>query len=414
MFFEKLKPEAVFTPRSADVNPDMYVTRPDLELALKKGLRGNLHLLIHGESGSGKSWLYKKTLGDEKGEFLVANLANASRLGSISAELQNLIDREGAPKKTSYDEEKSAEVDAAIARGSLSYTGSYQIGQREPFEECLAFLRKKAGRRSAVLVFDNLEAAFSEPLLKELADLLILCDDSRYSMYAVKVLIVGVPSGVKEYFYKTPHHSTVANRLHELPEVSRLTKTECESLVKRGFLDKLKYAINDLDPVIRHVTWLSDRVPQVVHEYCLELAFLGEAERRISEADLSRADAAWLSQSLYHAYSVVESHMNERDTKAGRRNQTLFALAQSEGEQFKSSEVETLIRQEFPSSTTGTALNAAQMLSTLSGTDKPLVRRSPKGDAFTFCDPRYRMALRAMLAKTTDERVERMPIAGRA
>jgi DNA replicative helicase MCM subunit Mcm2 (Cdc46/Mcm family) len=50
-------------------------------------LRGNLHIIIHGESGTGKSWLYKKTFRDAGVQFLVANLANASRLGSIAAEL---------------------------------------------------------------------------------------------------------------------------------------------------------------------------------------------------------------------------------------------------------------------------------------------------------------------------------------
>jgi hypothetical protein len=55
-----------------------------------------------------------------------------------------------------------------------------------------------------------------------------------------------------------------------------------------------------------------------------------------------------MSKSLYHAYAVAEEHMNERDTKAGRRNQTLYALSLCEGEQFKAPEIEALIRREFP------------------------------------------------------------------
>ena len=159
MFSTQLKPEQVFTPRSAEVNPEMYVPRPTLEKALKLALRGNLHIIIHGESGTGKSWLYKKTFRDAGVQFLVANLANASRLGSIAAELKNLIDREGNAVKTGYEEEKSAEVSAVVARGELSHTGQYDIGQMEPFEAALRFLRNKAGGNAAVLVFDNLEAA---------------------------------------------------------------------------------------------------------------------------------------------------------------------------------------------------------------------------------------------------------------
>ena len=68
------------------------------------------------------------------------------------------------------------------------------------------------------------------------------------------------------------------------------------------------------------------------------------------------------------------------------------------------------MRKEFPISTGGATLNLPQMLSQLSSGERPLIRRSPKGDAFTFSDPRYRMVLRAMLKKETDERVEKRPI----
>ena len=79
MFSNRMKPEHVFTPRLAEVNKEMYVSRPHLEKALKTALRGNLHLLIHGESGTGKSWLYKQTFQNNAINFVVANLANASR-----------------------------------------------------------------------------------------------------------------------------------------------------------------------------------------------------------------------------------------------------------------------------------------------------------------------------------------------
>lgn len=163
MFSSQPKPEDVFTPRSAEVNLDMYVARPELERALQNALRGNLHMLIHGDSGTGKSWLYKKTFSELSVSYIVANLANASRLGSITAELKNLVDRQGKPAQVGYEEEKSAEVSAVVAAGSLSHTDEYELGQKEPFERALETLRSKAGRNPAVLVFDNLEAAFTEP-----------------------------------------------------------------------------------------------------------------------------------------------------------------------------------------------------------------------------------------------------------
>ena len=408
--FRKVKPNDVFTPRLADVNREMYVARPRAEQALRNALRGTLHMIIHGESGTGKSWLYKKTFRDEGIPFRVANLANASRLGSIAEELKNLVHRAQQVVKTGYEEEKSAGVNAALAKGEIKHTGQYKIGQLEPFEACLRYLHGLAEGETSLLVFDNLEAAFTEPLLKELADLIILCDDERYASYKVKILIVGVPSGVKEYFYNTPHLTTVANRITELPEVTRLEKGECESLIKRGIIEKLQYDVSNLPALLYHVAWLTDRVPQVVHEYCLELTMLCSDLGLVTTSEMQDADHEWMMKSLYYAYGVVESHMNERDTKTGRRNQALYSLALCEGEQFRAQEVEDLVRAEFPLSTEGTILNIPQILSQLSAGQKPLIRRSPKGDAFFFKDPRHRMVLRAMLIKTTDGRVEKRPI----
>jgi ABC-type lipoprotein export system ATPase subunit len=52
--------DEVFKPRNHEVNDRIYVHRPDLEKSLELGLSGSLHTVIYGESGSGKSWLYKK------------------------------------------------------------------------------------------------------------------------------------------------------------------------------------------------------------------------------------------------------------------------------------------------------------------------------------------------------------------
>jgi hypothetical protein len=79
--------DEVFTPRNSNVNSNMYVRRDELEKELRRAMGGSLHILIHGESGCGKSWLFKKILDEEKIFYLPANLANASRLGSITKEL---------------------------------------------------------------------------------------------------------------------------------------------------------------------------------------------------------------------------------------------------------------------------------------------------------------------------------------
>ena len=121
--------------------------------------------------------------------------------------------------------------------------------------------------------------------------------------------------------YRTPNHMTVANRLTELPEVARLEKSECDALVERGFIEKLSYKIDDIAALKTHISWVSDRVPQIIHDYCLELSLICEADKHVTQSSIDEANAIWLSGSMQYAYAAIESHMNERETKAARRNQ---------------------------------------------------------------------------------------------
>jgi GTPase SAR1 family protein len=407
------KPEEVFTPRASDVNESMYVNRPDLESALTKGLRSTMHLLIYGESGSGKTWLYKKVLKNLGVNVYIANLANASRLKSINAEFANLVNREQQVRQTGYSETKKADLNAGVASGSLQHQGQYSFGEKEPFEACLSHIRDRSGSKQAILVLDNLESIRSDQnLLTELANIITLLDDERYDFYKVNILMVGVPGDLREYYKATPNLATVANRIRELPEVSRMTLEQCKHLIYQGFISELKYDIQNIDSVMSHISWITDRLPQRMHEFCLELAFLGENnERKIDLSLLDEADKFWLNQSLSANYTVIESMMNERDTKAGRRNQTLYSLGLVESEEFKWSDVEEILRHEFPVSTNALTLNIPQMLSGLAVRENPIIKRSPKGDAYCFSDPKYRMCLRAMLRKGSDsDSVEKLPI----
>jgi AAA domain len=406
-------PSQVFTPRQNEVNEQMYVRRPDLESALVRGLQGTKHLILHGESGSGKSWLYKKILRERNVVFLVANLANASRLGSIAAEFQNLLDREEKGSKTGFSETKSAGISAGVAKGDLSHVETYQIGEKEPFEALLAHLRKLANRSEALLVLDNLESIFNSAThLKELADLITLLDDDRYAEYRIKFLIVGVPSDLQKYFFKTPNMATVSNRVSELKEVFRLSPEQTKELVKRGFVDRLRYLTSSdprIDLISEHVVWITDCIPQRIHEYCLKLAYAMQESNTIIDAILKEADKQWLQESLYQAYSALEASMNERETRVQRRNQVIYTIGNLKSSSFSHKDIEHSLRQFFPESTRYTTLNVVQILSELASREQPIIRRSPKGDAYVFADPVYRMCIRAMLT-LDDEQVIKLEL----
>jgi archaellum biogenesis ATPase FlaH len=405
-----MKPEDVFTPRSKDVNSSMYITRASLEQALEQALRGGQHVVIHGESGCGKTWLYSHYFLTNGVVYYIANLANASRFGTISGEFKNIIERECDYSLITKEERLATSAGIPPLKGELESKKTYSVGEKEPFERLLEIINKKAKAERSVLVFDNLENIFSSSdRLKELADIITLCDDIRYSKYNVKILIVGVPSNIIEYFHNTPNLATVANRLCEIPEVSGLSESGCAELIHRGFNEKLGLSFEDDSAIIHHIDWVTGRNPQAVHEYCLELAYVCEGASSVKSCDLETADKRWVVKFMHSHYAKIEKCMNERDTKAGRRNQTLFALARVTDREFKASRVEEIIRAEFPQSTNNVALGISPILSSLNSGDKDIIRRSPKGDAYSFKDPRTRMVLKAMLKKN-NERVEKIAL----
>jgi hypothetical protein len=195
-----------------------------------------------------------------------------------------------------------------------------------------------------------------------------------------------------------------------LPEVSRLTGDQTEALIVRGLVQELKFTFPDHDAMkstIDHISWVTDRVPQRIHEYCLEYARLAyDFDKPLSADLLRRADRHWVLSSLSHDYTVIENLMNNRETKVGRRNQVLYSLGKVTSDEIRLQDIEDLVRREFPTSTARTTLNISGMLADLAASsandEKSILKRSPKGDSYIFKDPKYRMCIRVMLAKENE------------
>jgi Cdc6-like AAA superfamily ATPase len=179
----------VFTPRKSDVNADMYVERPIHEKSLSRALKRDSHTLVFGESGNGKSWLYKKVLESEGINYVVANCANASRAGSLTQEICKSIISPGTVSRLGYSEEKAAEINAYFAKGGVKHVSNYEIEDDEPLLRAFK-LFNQADPTKKIIVLDNLESIFSSSnLMDELADIVILLDDSRYAACNVNILI---------------------------------------------------------------------------------------------------------------------------------------------------------------------------------------------------------------------------------
>jgi hypothetical protein len=401
MFSHRHAVNEVFTPRRTDVNREIYVDRVELEKELRRTLGGSLHTIVFGESGSGKSWLYKKVLADMQSHIATANCANALRFDSLTEEIRHVVASEAPKRLAEIAEEMNAELKVVVAEGGLKSTRKYEFAESDPLLECFRVLRQKAGDGFAILVIDNLELIFgSEKLMTELASIITLLDDSRYAEYKVKLLIVGVPSGVKDYLSTT--QASVANRIAEISEVSSLSEQEVATLVEKGFVDLLKVEIDQvtLKAWQQHIFEVTMGFAQHVQEYCEQLGYIVEdADWKANPDQLRQADVAWLKKGLSQASGTIAGLMNERETKVGRRNQILFVLGKVSKRVFHVAEVENLVRENFPTSTAETTLAVGQILSELSSGENSIIKRSAKGPTYEFKDARFAMALRVLLEK---------------
>lgn len=400
----------VFTPRRSEVNADMYVERPLHEKDLSRALKRDSHTLVFGESGNGKSWLYKKVLEAEGINYVVANCANASRIGSITQEICKSIISPGTVTKLGFSEEKVAEINACIAKGGVKHTGNYEIMNDEPLLKAFKIFNEVEPAKK-IIVLDNLESIFSSStLMNELADIVILLDDSRYSECNINILIVGIPNGVLQYFRQTKNIESVANRILEIQKVDGLGSTQVREIISKGFYQlQISITKNTLASLSEHVHDISLGIAQRVHEYCEALAYEIEDNNWVYDSSLlKKADQKWLMQGLRQCYQVVETHLNSRATTVARKNQVIYCLAKITAHQFESSDIDKLIREEFPNTVPATNMGIGSILTDLSNGDSPLIMKNEKANTYSIKDPRYLMCIKIMLYKGTTAEKEKV------
>lgn len=414
MFEKKFKPEEVFTPKGSVVNTDMYIERPELETALEKAIRKPKHIIIHGESGSGKTWLYKNLFKKFDIKYEVLNAATVITSGSIINAIISILSKLNPVKCTGYDEKKAATVSALFLESEIDHTNKYESQSPDPFLDLMKVLGDESKNKESFLVIENVEHLLdNQNYLKEISALLLYLDDEQYSKYNVRILIVGTPTNIRDYFASLYNGQTIINRVQEIPEVSVLSRNQTSALSKKGLIDKLKYYVENeylnsdgtlvkygKDRLFSHISWFTADVPQYIHELCLELSLDAEKNNNLITCSLfydSLFD--WLKCSLVSEHSKLEHNVNSVETKHGRKNQVIFAMALILQHEFNYQEIEAEVRRHFPISTQGKKLNVSGVLSELSKGQYAIIRKVPKGTRYRFIDPRIKIIARWMLTK---------------
>lgn len=407
-----LNPEDVFTPKSGKVNSDMFVKRHELEESLTKASRKQKHIIVYGESGCGKTWLYKKVFEDLDIGYFVLNAATVITSGSMSEALKMLLKKLQPVVKTGYEDKKIGEINAVLSKGALEHTNRYEISHSDPFRSLLETINKKSNGKKSALIIENVEQIVKdESAVKELSSLILYLDDEDYAKYNVKLVVVGTPNNIREYFSSISENQTIINRLQEITEVSSLKRAQVNHLAEKGFFQFLKLKLEesesfDSDILFHAIYWYTDGIPQYIHELCLEIAMNAEmANNTISESVYKKSVVNWMEESLIHEYSRVERNTNSVETRHGRRNQTIYSMAQLRHKEFTAAEVEKEVRKQFPISTSEKQLNISYILGELRNSDNPIIKKTPSKTHFRFITPKVKIISRWMLAKGGDETI---------
>lgn len=407
MIFNKMQPNDVFTPRSREINERMYVDRPELEERLEDAMKGDKYVIVHGESGNGKTWLYKRVLTHKKIPFEIINLANAVLHGSLIKAFDAKLAELGVEKPIL----RSEELDFGIRPGGIGGGGKQQtqiaIAAQSSFGGLVSYLNQKSRGRRSVLVLDNFEQIVdNQDSLKAVASIIISADEESIAKHGVKLLIVGVPRDLKQLVARVGNANTIANRLIEIPEVARMTLDEAKSLMKKGFEAELRCEFQtNKNTLYEDMCWKTDRIAQQIHELCLKIALEAQRNNNVINDDIvNKAERKWLEESFSSDLGVIENLMNSRETKVGRKNQVIYSLGKCDKEDFKHSDIERIVRDEFDVEE-NINLNLPQMLAKFAKAENPLIRRTPKNDAYRFVSPKLKMVIRAGLQLDNEHKV---------
>jgi hypothetical protein len=179
---------------------------------------------------------------------------------------------------------------------------------------------------------------------------------------------VGAPDNVTDSWLRVKTLRTVSNRLREIPEVSRMIRD-------------------------------ADRLPQSIHEYCFELACIGEDSRGIDVTILEATDKERLELHMKANVVAIERRMNSTHTEIGPRNQVLYTVgALEDAEEIDFMQVERRLRKESKVPA-GLGLNIPGLLAELASGEKPILTGNIANRRYRFADAKYRMCLRTMLKK---------------
>lgn len=411
MKFNRPKPKEVFTPRSHDLNQRTYAERPILEKRLRRALSGHKYIIIFGESGNGKTWLYKRVLQDEEIQYQVVNLAKMHTDGSLNAVLNAKSGELGVELVTGLKKEFDVGARPGGLGGGFKDVTEIQPVPLSALELLANQMHMTSSGKLSVLVLDNFEQIIDNlDFVRQVASLIISADDEFVSRNRIKIMLVGTPSNIRDMISRVSHANTIANRVVEIPEVARLEMGEARHIMSQGFETHLRLTILvDKNELYKTIAYKTDRIAQHIQELCLKIAQNAlENGGVFNEKLVTDSAMEWIEETLSTDLAVIESHMNAQRSTVGRKNQVIYCLGLLEKEDFSHRDVEREIRRTFVVDD-AINLNIPQILAGFAREESSIIRRvGRRRSNYRFCSPKLKMVIRTQLYLDSANNVTRM------
>lgn len=405
IFKVDIKPNEVFDPRG-EYNPEMYVTRAEYEQDFGFALQSNLCVLVHGQSGTGKTWLTRRMLEKEKIFYKVVNLASAANFDSIYKCFLHIMIHDKWRIRNSLTETKAAGINIPIAQGSLEATATYD-NELDYFREFLKYMEYRADdkQKKRYIVFENMEAILdNEKLVRQLANIITLVDDEEIAKYKTKYIIIGATKDIHQYFREVRNVNTIENRLFELDDVGTLSTLQARALIIRGF-SKLQIPFQEdvRNICISEYIRVTGGIPQRIHELCLIFSQMVRSRDQSGYVGIDQVNDGikkWIRTSLNKNYAYISRLLQREDGEEALKNKVLYCVAQLDTLYFTNEDIDKILKEEFPNYMKKMDVTSIKALDEFCKCNPPLLSKAD--DVFgeySFVDFKCALCLRAILEK---------------
>ncbi len=413
-------PNKVFTPRAPVVNGKMYISRDEQEKALSRALMSNYCIVIYGDSGCGKSWLYKRAFSELGVSYSILDLNSCKNRDDVDLKILDKISKLEEYVEEGKSEERELDVRPLRMGAKQKQSFSFKKNNASAFYRLCDLMAAQKSYKKGVIVFENVEHIIdNEDLMEFIRSMILEIDNPDYAARDISICVVGVPYELSAILTSGNVYQTISNRIYEVPEVGRLTPRQADQFMRRGFIETLKYDVeHDFDLCCRAIATATDRVPQYLHDVCLQVALAAEeGDFKINQEIVEKGIADWIISSDKHAFGTVDQLISKDKSNERVKSKIIFCLSQLEDPYFSKSDISDSMEKYFPKYCAQQLPQLTKVLNGLSSGPLAILKMSKDKTHYQIRTPALRGALRSALTLSMegeDVRVRRLKHSGLA